>query len=317
MTAAIELSAAMPCSGVISTSPLPRVRMIRQPPRNVPIEIASAHETFTQNGTAPVSVPPPRRQQRKGDHAHGLLGVVRAVRQRHQRCGADLAPTEAAVAVAHGDTRAHPVDQPRADGGDDQRDHRRDHRREQHLADHAVELGSVTDPVDPGEPEGGDGGADQATEQRVRGAGRQTQQPGRAGSRGCHPRGRRARSSAAPPRRRRGALGSGAPLESWTFTTALVTVRATSTLRNAPIRLRVPDRSTAAWGLSASGGDARGHRVGGVVEPVGEVEGQCGHHDQPENQEVWRHGLDHPAPRPIWRRVPRREHVAKHDGSCA
>jgi len=33
MTAADELSAAIPCGGVISTSPFPSVRMIRQPPQ--------------------------------------------------------------------------------------------------------------------------------------------------------------------------------------------------------------------------------------------------------------------------------------------
>ena len=33
MTAAEDDSAAMPCGDLISTSPLPRVRMIRQPPR--------------------------------------------------------------------------------------------------------------------------------------------------------------------------------------------------------------------------------------------------------------------------------------------
>jgi hypothetical protein len=33
MTTADELSAAIPCGGAISTSPLPTVRMMRQPPR--------------------------------------------------------------------------------------------------------------------------------------------------------------------------------------------------------------------------------------------------------------------------------------------
>ena len=33
MTAADELSAAIPCGELISTSPLPSVRMMRQPPR--------------------------------------------------------------------------------------------------------------------------------------------------------------------------------------------------------------------------------------------------------------------------------------------
>ena len=45
--------------------------------------------------------------------------------------------------------------------------------------------------------------------------------------------------------------GSGAPSESWIETTALVTVRATATERNAPTRLRTAARATAVLGLSA------------------------------------------------------------------
>ncbi len=33
MVAAVELSAAKPCAGLTSVRPLPRVRMMRQPPR--------------------------------------------------------------------------------------------------------------------------------------------------------------------------------------------------------------------------------------------------------------------------------------------
>ena len=45
--------------------------------------------------------------------------------------------------------------------------------------------------------------------------------------------------------------GSGAPLESWIETTALVTVSATATDRNAPTRLRTAARATAVLGLRA------------------------------------------------------------------
>nr|BFE70939.1 hypothetical protein GCM10020092_042400 [Actinoplanes digitatis] len=56
-------------------------------------------------------------------------------------------------------------------------------------------------------------------------------------------------SSADPPSA--SSSGRGAPLELWIFTTAFVTVSATSTDRNAPMRLRTPERATAAFGLSA------------------------------------------------------------------
>ena len=56
ITAAELLSAAMPCAGEISIRPLPSVRMIRQPPSHVPSAMAVAALSYTQNGTASVSV---------------------------------------------------------------------------------------------------------------------------------------------------------------------------------------------------------------------------------------------------------------------
>ncbi len=53
ITAAEDDSAAIPCGDSISTRPLPRVRMIRQPPTYVPSAIAAAQATTTQNGTEP------------------------------------------------------------------------------------------------------------------------------------------------------------------------------------------------------------------------------------------------------------------------
>jgi hypothetical protein len=50
MITADEVSAAMPCGELISTSPLPMVRITRQPPTQVPAAIASAQATFTQIG---------------------------------------------------------------------------------------------------------------------------------------------------------------------------------------------------------------------------------------------------------------------------
>ena len=48
--AADDISAAMPCGESISTSPLPRVRMTRQPPIQVPTAMAMAQAAFTQKG---------------------------------------------------------------------------------------------------------------------------------------------------------------------------------------------------------------------------------------------------------------------------
>src|SRR5436853_6832736 len=47
MIAAEEVSAAMPCGDLISTRPLPSVRMTRQPPRYVPSAKAEAQEATT------------------------------------------------------------------------------------------------------------------------------------------------------------------------------------------------------------------------------------------------------------------------------
>src|SRR3954452_8109516 len=54
--AADDVSAARPWGGAMSIRPLPRVRMIRQPPKNVPSEIASAQTSLTQNGMVVVEV---------------------------------------------------------------------------------------------------------------------------------------------------------------------------------------------------------------------------------------------------------------------
>ena len=88
-------------------------------------------------------------------------------------------------------------------------------------------------------------------------------------------------SSAVPPSA--SSSGFGVPFEFWIFTTALVTVSATSTERKAPTRLRMPERATADLRPQRPGGDRGGHRVRGVVEPVGEVEAQGGDDHQDQN----------------------------------
>lgn len=52
MITADEVSAAIPCGELIATSPLPMVRITRQPPTQVPPAMAKAQATFTNNGTA-------------------------------------------------------------------------------------------------------------------------------------------------------------------------------------------------------------------------------------------------------------------------
>jgi hypothetical protein len=59
MITADEVSAAMPCGEAISTSPLPRVRITRQPPTQVPAAIARAHAIFTHTGMAFRLLQPP------------------------------------------------------------------------------------------------------------------------------------------------------------------------------------------------------------------------------------------------------------------
>ena len=97
-TAAELLSAAMPWAGEMSMRPLPRVRMMRQPPSQVPRAMADAALTLTQNGHARGVGPHARGDEREGHDAHRLLGVVRAVRQGHEGRRPDLAPAKAASA---------------------------------------------------------------------------------------------------------------------------------------------------------------------------------------------------------------------------
>ena len=250
--------------------------------------MATAQATLTQNGMLPVSVHCP-----EAISARVITPIVfcaSLVPWASETSEAEpIWPQRKPRRVASATPVVMPVHQPGAGGGDGDGDDRRDQRRQQHLAHDPVELGAVAVPVDPGPAEAGDGGADQAAEQGVRGARRQAQQPGQAGSTRCRRRGRPARSSATPRRHPPVSSGCGAPSESWILTTALVTVRATSTERKAPTRLRAAGQGHRHLGLQGAGRDRGGHRVAGVVEPVGEVEGQGGHDHQSENDELWCH----------------------------
>ena len=62
-------------------------------------------------------------------------------------------------------------------------------------------------------------------------------------------------------------------------------VLATSVDRNAPTTFRIAAISTATFGLQRAGRHRRGHRIGAVVEAVGEVEEQRGHDDHRDQEQ--------------------------------
>ena len=82
MTVAAVVSAANPWTGSSLTTFWPIVFMIRQPPAAVPRLIAVAATRITGSGTVFVSMTP-GRVEREGHDPHRLLGVVRAVAERH------------------------------------------------------------------------------------------------------------------------------------------------------------------------------------------------------------------------------------------
>ena len=92
IVAAVELSAEKPCAGLTSVRPLPRVRMMRQPPMYVPRAIVMAHAKMTQVcGSGSLALCQPAVISSEGDDAHRLLRVVGAVRERDERRREDLA----------------------------------------------------------------------------------------------------------------------------------------------------------------------------------------------------------------------------------
>ena len=96
MIVAAVVSAANPWTGSSFTTLWPIVLMIRQPPAAVPSEIAlAASEDHPQRdgrfGEHAAG------DERQGDDAHRLLGVVRAMAERHVRGRDDLEPPESIV----------------------------------------------------------------------------------------------------------------------------------------------------------------------------------------------------------------------------
>ena len=80
------VSAEKPCGDSRSVTRVPSVLITRQPPENVPAAITAAQTIFTQIGTRCVGTEAPAGDQASDDHAHRLLRVVRAVRERDERC---------------------------------------------------------------------------------------------------------------------------------------------------------------------------------------------------------------------------------------
>ena len=97
MAEAVLVSAAKPWAGFTSVRPEPMVRMIRQPPAYVPMrdgQGAGGDDPQLRAGAGRLRA---GGDQDQGDDAHGLLGVVGAVGQRHEAGREDLAGPEAAA----------------------------------------------------------------------------------------------------------------------------------------------------------------------------------------------------------------------------
>ncbi len=201
------------------------------------------------------------RDQGQGDDAHRLLSVVRAVREGDQRGRGDLADAEAlgdrVLAGPGGDLVGEVGGEESGDPGHQ----RRGHRGDQDLLDNLVEVHPVGARSDPD-------GADQAAEQGVGGARREAHQPGHE-----VPEDRSDEPREDHPRRDQGVVddAAGDRLRDFRGQEGADDVES-STDQN---------RRT---GLQRPRGDGRRHRVGGVVESVGEVEGQ-GRDDDDRHEE--------------------------------
>ena len=110
--------------------------------------------------------------ERQGDDSHGLLRIVRAVRERDERGGRDLGVAEAAAAVlAPIVTLRDPVRDLRGDERDEAGGQGGGERRDD-------DLGEEDPAVDRGKASADDCGSNQATEEGVRRARGQAVEPG-------------------------------------------------------------------------------------------------------------------------------------------
>ena len=201
--------------------------------------------------------------QREEDDAHRLLRVVGAVRQRDQRRRTDLAAAEAGLGARLVHTAGDPVDQPGGDGPDQDGQERGHDGRDDRLGRDAL-------PDHPVRADGGDGGADDAADQRVRGTRGDTEEPGEqvpddaADQAGEH-QFQRHDVPVDEALGDRGRHGGGKERSH-----------------------QVEDRRQCdrCLGLERATGDGGCHRVGGVVEAVSEVECECRNNDNDQEEQV-------------------------------
>ena len=118
---------------------VPIVRMIRQPPLNVPSAIARRRRDHhpdrdVEGVRSDVTV----GDQRERDQAHRLLRVVGAMRQREQPAGGELTEPETAVDRTRSQTADDPVDAQDRDAGDQEGHQRSDDRRHDQLGEQPV-----------------------------------------------------------------------------------------------------------------------------------------------------------------------------------
>ena len=134
--------------------------------------MANAQAAMTQNCGPEPGCWVPGGDQHQGDDAHGLLRVVGSVREGHQAGREDLAGAEAAALLGElaAGLRVVPggqrVGQPGAEVGHAAGDDRGEDRREDDLLHEGLEVDRV-------DADSGDGRADQAAEEGVRGTGRE------------------------------------------------------------------------------------------------------------------------------------------------
>ena len=175
--------------------------------------------------------------------------------------------------------------------GDDGRDHRRGERREDHLADDPVDLRAVAGPVDAAPADAGDGGADQAAEQRVRRARRQTEQPGgQVPHDAAHQTGQDDQQQGRPVVR--GERRVGRPVGVLDGDDGVGHRQGHRDGQERSDEVEDRGQGDGGLGLEGTGRDGGGHRVAGVVEAVGEVEAERDDHDEDQGEQLCRHASE-------------------------
>ena len=213
---------------------------------------------MTQNSRSGTGCLGARGDQHEGDDTHGLLGVVGAVREGHEAGGEDLAGAEAAALLRELAARFRVVAGGQRIGklgaqvGHGAGDDRRENRGQDHLLHEALEVDRV-------DADARDGGADQAAEKRVRGTRRQALEPrDHVPEDGAHQSGEDDV---------RGDLDPVGPFLDDAAGHGLGHFRG----EEGPHQVQHRREGDSRFGFDGTGCDGRGHRVGGVMESVGEV----------------------------------------------